>query len=158
MTARGKHGLAGDRRGVAALEMALVSTFLLLPLTAGVIGSGQALLTQYRVDRALHSALVFAWGSPTATSATLQGAAQGGYGNGGAAVTVTASSACYCIPPTGTRGSGSAATCGGTCSVNGQVVGTWVTITTSAGFTPVFPILWTSASWTLSATATVRVQ
>jgi Flp pilus assembly protein TadG len=149
--------LWNDRSGAAALEMALITTFLLLPLSAGLIGSGQALLTQYRVDRALHAALIYAWTAPTASSAALQSAAQGGYGAGGGTLATSASTACYCIDPTGSRASGTAVLCTGTCTAP-QIVGTWVTVNASAVFTPVFPIPWTSAAWTLSATGTVRVQ
>jgi Flp pilus assembly protein TadG len=146
-----------DRRGVAALEMALITTFLLLPLTAGVVGSGQAILTQYRVDRALHAGLMYAWGLPTATTSAIQTAATAGSGANATTVSATASIACYCISPTGTRGGGTSVSCPGSCT-SPQVVATYATVTTTAGFTPIFPTPWGTAAWTLSATGTVRVQ
>ncbi len=144
-----------DRRGVAALEMALITTFLLLPVTAGVIGSGQALLTQYRVDRALHAGLMYAWGS--ANAGAIQTAAQFGGDATNLSISATATIACYCISPTGTRATGAAVTCGNSCT-SPQISASYATVNTSAGFTPIFPTPWGTSGWTLSATGTVRVK
>lgn len=153
-----------DRRAIAAVETALVISFLLLPMMALITGSGQALLEQYRIDRGLHSGLMYAWGKPTAPQGEIQSAATSGYGSYTPAMTAVASIACYCItapaasPATaGTRAGGTTAVCGSTCP-SGQTLGTWVTVTASTTFTPIFTLNWGSAAWPISATGTVRVQ
>ena len=151
--------LRRDRRGSAGLEMAVVTTFLLLPITAGTIGAGQAILEQYRVDRALHAALIWTWGAPSDLMATVQTAAQNGYGSAPPTMTATATSACFCISPTGTRATGISTTCGAACATNGYVNGKWVTVNIASTFTPIFTSTWGSAAaWAMSATGTVRVQ
>ena len=163
MIAAGRR-LLHDRRGVAALEAGITLGALLVPLLAGLVGVGQALLLQYRVDRATHMGLLYAWGAGSAaTAAQVQSAAQAGYGTGtgsGTAMTPTASLACYCMDQTGTRASSNTtpASCTATCSVSGQVLAKWVTLTSSASFTPVLVGAWTGGAWTISSTSTVRVQ
>ncbi len=155
---RPRTSLWQDRRGVAALETGLVTAFLLLPLLSGVTGAGQALMTQQRLDRALHAALMRGWAAPgSANASILQSAAQSGYGAGGATMTPTASIACYCITlATGAR-SNTTTACGTTCA-NGQVLGTYATVTASASFTPIITVTWGGAAWNLSATGTARIQ
>lgn len=144
-----------DRRGVAALEMALVTTFLLLPLTAAISGAGQALIARSRVDLGLHAGLMYAWGLPTATNSQIITAAQAASGPTNTTVTANATVACYCIPATGTRAAGTVVDCAGSCSSG--VLGRWVTVSTSSSFTPIFPAFGTT-QMTLTATGTVRVQ
>lgn len=150
--------LRRDRRGTAGLEMAIVATFLLLPITAGTIGAGQAILEQYRVDRALHAALIWTWGAPTDSASNVQTAAQSGYGSAPPSMTATASFACYCISPTATRASGVSTTCGAACATNGYVNGKWTTVNVTSTFTPIFTSTWGSSVWSMTATGTVRVQ
>lgn len=146
-----------DRRGVAALETGLVVSLLLLPLLSGVAGAGQALLTQFRLDRALHAALMHGWGDPSASTANLQAAALLGYGSDGPTMSSTVTIACYCITAsTGARTTTTVA-CNGACS-NGQIVGKYATVTASASFTPIMTVTWGGSAWNMSATGTARVQ
>ncbi len=160
------HTLGRDRRGVAAVEMALVATVLLLPLCAFTTEVGQALLTQYRLSRALHAGLMYAWGAPTsATVTTIQSAASAGFQtNGGtgpyesAVMTPVASILYYCIDPTvGTHGASTVASSTSTCP-NGQVVGTWVNLSLSATIPTIFVNYKGSASWPLTIAGTVRIS
>ena len=145
-----------DIRGVAALETGIVLPLLLGPLMTLMAGAGQAMMIQYQLDRGLHSALLTAWGIPKAAVATIQTAAQNGYGTGGATMTSTVSYACSCISPTGTHASGTVQACNTSCG-GGQVIGTWVTVTNTASFSPVLGWTWGKGAWNLSATGTVRV-
>lgn len=149
--------LRRDRRGAIAVETALVLSFLLLPLLALLVDAGRALLLQYRVSRAMHSALIYAWGVPAAPTADVITAAQDGYGPTGPALTATASYSNLCILPTGTRLLGVAPLSGNTC-LAGQVLATWVNATTSTSFTPILPINWGTGAWAVSVSATVRVK
>lgn len=149
--------LRRDRRGAIAVETALVLSFLLLPLLAVVVDAGRALMLQYRVSRAMHSALIYAWGVPAAPAADIIVAAQDGYGTTSPVLTATASYSTLCILPTGTRLLGLAPLNGNTCIV-GQVLATWVSATASTSFTPILPLNWGSGAWVVSASATVRVK
>ena len=150
-------GLWRDRRGVAALETAITMAFLLLPLLSGIAGAGQALMTQQRLDRALHAALMLGWGTGATSAADLKQAAQDGYGTGGAAMTPDATVACYCLATaTGVR-SNMAIACGASCA-NGEVQGTYATVTATASFTPILGEVFGSAAWNLSASGTARIK
>ena len=149
--------LQRDRQGAIAVETALVLAVLLLPLMALLTDAGRGLLLQYRVSRAMHSALVYAWGVPAAPAADILTAAQDGYGVSTPTLTATASYSNLCISPTGTRSSGSAPQSGNTCG-SGQILATWVVATASTSFAPILPINWSTSAWTVSASATVRVK
>lgn len=161
---------ARDRRGVAAVETALVGSFVLLPLMGGLVGIAQAVQVQNALDRGLHAGLLLAWAKPTLTTTTtptLQAAVTSAVQDAYGATTpvVTAAPSWYCMSPTGTRGSGTTTTSGGTCT-GSQVKSKYVTITVTAKFTPVVDVGingWSQAGGTaglvsLSSTATVRVQ
>ncbi len=154
--------LLRDRRGIAALETGIVLSALLLPMLAGIAGVGQATLLQYRVDRATHMGLLYAWGTPsTATASNVVAAAQAGYGSSNTDTsTTTASIACYCLDQAGTRTSSNttSVSCTGSCTTSGQVLGKWVTVATSISFTPVLAGSWSGGAWTLQNSSTVRIQ
>lgn len=154
--------LKHDRRAVAAVETGVVLAFFLAPLLAGVTGVGQAMLTQYRVDRATHAGLMAAWYAPTTVNAVdVQQAALSGYGTAnGDTLTPVASFACYCVDPAGTRTAGSTVpiACNGTCTSSSQVLGKWVTLNSTASFTPILFGSWSRTPWTLSASSTVRIK
>ena len=135
----------------------MVLPLLLGPLLTLMAGGGQAMLTQFRLDRALHAALMAAWYTPSLAPATVQAQAQLGYGAGSSPMTPTVTYACRCIVPTSTYASGIVTACNGTCG-SGQVLGTWVTATMTASFTPLLTMTWGSGAWTLSSTGTVRVK
>lgn len=159
--------LLTQRRGGAAVEMGLIGSVVLMPLLGSLVGLGQALAMQIQLDRALHAALLTAYGTAASlTSSTVQSAmttaVQNGYGNPNITPTVSASLVYYCINPTSIR-SGSGSATAPTCSAP-QVVATYLNISISAGFVPLVNVGisgWNQAgsgTVTLSSTATVRIK
>jgi len=153
-----------DRRGVAAVEMALVSTFILIPVTVLVIESGQALLTQYRLSRGLHAGLMYAWELPSnATLSQIQSAASSGFqattapGYASTTVTPVASFSYYCVDPTVGIHYGAAQAANATCS-GSQVLATYVSLTLTASLPLIFPIYMGSTNWSLNVAGTVRTS
>lgn len=151
--------LRRDQKGAIAVETALVLAFLLLPLMALLADAGRGLLLQYRVSRAMHSALVYAWGVPVAPASDIVTAAQDGYGTSSPSPSLTASASysTLCITPTGTRSSGSAPQNNNSCA-SGQILATWVIASASTSFSPILPLNWSTSAWAVSASATVRVK
>jgi Flp pilus assembly protein TadG len=178
----------GDRRGVAAVEFALVTPIFCL-LLAGIVDLGGALYTKFKLDAAVTAGTNFAQVNAGNVSSangqtlanniativeTSQGASWADDGvvvNDGPAATVsggtsstsgTASNADLCYCPTGTPGSftwGSAVTCGSACpGLNTGYAGKFVTITASHGYTPIFSSYGIVQNDTISASAAVQVQ
>ncbi len=147
-----------DRRGVAAVEAGIVLALFITPLLSVMVGAGQGMLLQYRVDRALHTGLIYAsWATgSTATKPLVETAAQNGYGTAPPTMTATATYSCYCIPNTGTRSGVASTACSTTCGT-GTVLARYVALTTADTYTPIFTMNWGSAAWTISATGTIRV-
>ena len=167
MTGRCFRDLARDKAGVAAVEMAIVSTFVLVPLLGGFISFSQALELQARLDRGVHVAMIDAWGQPTLTTATsptlsteMTSAVAKGYGTG-TAPTVVATAAWYCISPTGTKATGTLATQTTTCTAP-QILGKWVAVTATVTFTPIMKTITFANTMngvvSLNSISTVRVQ
>lgn len=145
------------RRGVASVEMAITTLFVLAPLCAGVADLGVMIATWARMNRAQEAAITYAWSNPAATAAAIQSAASGMWGAAAPTLSVKASTACYCISPTGTRQSGTPVGCSGSCG-NSQVLAGYVTTTLSTAVTLVAPLPGTASPYPISTTATVRVQ
>lgn len=146
-----------DRRGVVSVEAALALALVVLPLLFGMFDLGSALTTRLRVDRALQAGLFGAWGIAGASTTQVAQAAVAGAGTGSPAVSATAAIACYCLSPTATVQGASAVACTATCPA-GDVLGDWLSLTTSAPASLAFPIPGLAAALPLSATATVRIQ
>jgi Flp pilus assembly protein TadG len=164
---------AGDRRGIAAVEFALIAPTLLL-LLGGVadfgllmVGNGQL---ANGIAQGVHYALltgpsVVGTGSGTATvqSVVKSAAALSGVKP---AVTVTVTGpACYCVSPTSpatltsapSRLSGSY-TCAGSCPSQAAAPGAFLIITASYAYQPLMPLYSKLANTTVSETVTVRLQ
>lgn len=146
-----------DRHGIAAVEAALVSAFVLLPMLFMMVGSGEGLYEQYRIDRALHSALISAWGDPTLSDSAIAAAAEASYGVSTTPMAAVSSHGYFCIQPTGTRASGTATTASGSCAT-GQVKGIWVTVALSAQLHASVPLPGGLSAWSLQSAGTARVQ
>jgi len=179
---------AGDRRGVAAVEFALVTPIFCL-LLAGIVDLGGALYTKFKLDAAVTAGANFAQvnaGNVNSTNGqtlannvativeTSQGSSWADDGvivnngptatvSGGASTpsgTATNADVCYC--PTGTPGAftwGSPATCGNACpGTNTGYAGKFVTITASHAYTPIFSTYGIVRNDTISASAAVQVQ
>ena len=152
------------RRGVIAVEMALVTSGFLLPITAGLFETGQALLTQYRLSRGLHAGLMYAWAVPAnANASSIQNAATAGFqtattsGYGSTVVTPVATLQYYCVDPT-TGIHGATQVTSGTACGSGLMLGTWVALTLSASIPTAFQFNNGAASWPLTVTGTVRIS
>ncbi len=160
MTRRGPARLLRDRRGVAAVEATMVISLVLVPLCLGVAAYGMVLADTARLDRALQAALFYIWSNPTGfTTSGVQTAAASGYdntsyANASPALTVTATSACYCVSSLAIKGS--SVSCTGTCTSG--TVGTYVTVTASATFTLPVVVQSLTSPWTQSVSGTVRTQ
>jgi Flp pilus assembly protein TadG len=147
----------GSRCGSVSVEAALALGLILIPLVLGVVDLGLGIIVHMRLDRAAQAALFYAWGTPGPSTSAVQSAAQSGYGATSPTLTATASIACYCITPTATRQSGTAASCTATCT-SGQVLADWVTINVRASFGLPFPLPSLGSTFALSSTATARIQ
>lgn len=149
--------LRRDRRGVVAIEAAIVLALVLLPVTLGLFDLGAALTTRLRVDRALQAGLFAAWAMTGPSAAALTQAASAGAGSGANPVSARASFAWFCLSPTGTMASGTAASGTATCP-DGQVLGEWVRLTASATVALPFPLPGMPSFLPISAAGTSRVQ
>ena len=184
----GWRALARDRRGVAAVEFALLTPVFCL-LLAGVVDLGGALFTKFKLDSAVTAGANYAQinasnvnssnGASLASNiATIVETSQGaGWADDGVVVnngpsTTTASGtqtsggtasnadACYC--PSGTVGAfnwGSSTTCGSACPGTASgYAGKFVTITATKTYTPIFSSYGIVQNDTITATAVVQVQ
>ncbi|MDR3507433.1 MAG: pilus assembly protein [Caulobacteraceae bacterium] len=175
-----------DRRGVAAVEFALIAPLFAM-LLAAMIDFGGVLYTKFQLDSAVSAganyALVNAASVNSVNGATLastvarvvatsQGAAWANGGivvNNGPTSTVTSGTAvasgtasnadsCYCPTTSGSTFSwGSAATCSSSCP-SGGLAGKFVRISASRAYTPMFSSYGIVSSHTITATALVQVQ
>jgi Flp pilus assembly protein TadG len=179
---------AGDRRGVAAVEFALVTPIFCL-LLAGIVDLGGALYTKFRLDSAVTAGANFAQvnaGNVNSTNgqtlanniATIVETSQAaGWADDGVVVnngpaasvasatttnsgTATNADVCYC--PTTASGVftwGSAVSCGTACpGTNTGYAGKFVTITASHSYSPIFSSYGIVQNDSISATAAVQVQ
>jgi Flp pilus assembly protein TadG len=177
-----------DRRGVAAVELALVAPVFCL-LAAGVIDIGGVLYTKFKLDAAVSAGANYAQvnaanvsstnGQTLATNiATIVETSQGSAWanntvvvNNGPSVTVTGGSSsssgtasnadvCYC--PSGTPGSvtwGSSVTCGTACGgTDTGYAGKFVTITATHQYSPIFSTYGIVKNDTISTSVAVQVQ
>ena len=187
-TGAARPGLVGDRRGVAAVEFALLAPVFCL-LLAGVVDLGGVLYTKFKLDAAVTAGANFAQVSAANASSangqalassiatvveTSQGSGWADDGvvvNNGPTATVsggasssggTASNADLCYCPSGTPGAftwGSSMTCGAACpGTNTGFAGKYVTITASREYAPIFSTYGVVQNNTISASAAVQVQ
>ena len=146
-----------NRRGSVAVEAALALGLVLVPLLLALADLGLALSVQMRLERANQAALFYAWGNSGASVAAIKSAASAGYGVSDPSFAATASEACYCITQTGTRSSGTAVACTGSCA-SGQQVATWLTVQSSTSVALPVPLPGYGSSLSLSSGSTARVQ
>ncbi len=161
MIRRGPVRLLRDRRGAAAVEAVLVISLVLAPLCLGVAAYGIVLVDTARLDRALQAALFYVWSNPTGfTTSGIQTAAAAGYdgtsyASASPALTVNATTACYCVSSSAIKGA--SVSCTGTCTT-GQTLGTYVTVTASATFRLPVVVHAMSSLLTQTVSGTVRTQ
>ncbi len=149
---------------MAAIEAALATSLLLVPLSIGVIDLSLAINDAARLDRALQAAAFAVWNSPssftanplgTAAANTISTAAINGFGNTiTPAPTVSSSTACYCV--TNGYSKGSSVSCSGSCSSG--TVGVYVTITVSYNFTLPIAVPYLASPLAQSVSGTIRTK
>ena len=158
--------LRRDRRGLAALEFALVAPMLLLIL-GGIADFGLIMVGRSRLANGVAQAAQLALLSGAGVSATsITTNVQNGASRAGLteAVTVTVTGpACYCVTGTpaslGTKSTLSANyTCTATCPASATGPGTFVTIAAKYTFQPLMPLSALLSSLTIGQTTTVRLQ
>jgi Flp pilus assembly protein TadG len=156
-----------DRRGVAAIEFALVAPVLLFFLGGitdfGLLTVGQSQLANGVAQAAQYALLQ----GPSVSAANVQTMVQSGSSRAGLSATVTAvisGPACYCVtgepaalvtPSTALTGT---FTCTGTCPTSEAAPGAFLTITASFIYQPLMPFYSKLASTTVPESATVRLQ
>jgi Flp pilus assembly protein TadG len=175
----------GDRRGVAAVEMALIAPVLLLIL-AGTVDLGGVIYTRFQLSSAVNAAVNYAIlnvasvnstngptlatnlatyvanvnGTSWANSAvTVNGGPTAANTNGTATSggTATAANSCYC--PTGAAPSitwGAAQSCGAPCASG--YAGMFVLVTASRTYTPFFSKYGIVKNGAISVSSMVQVQ
>ncbi|HEY5411889.1 MAG TPA: TadE/TadG family type IV pilus assembly protein [Caulobacteraceae bacterium] len=178
---------ARDRRGVAAVEFALISPTVILILVA-LIDLGGMLYTRFQLDASLSAAANYAMVNATSanstsgaglastlaglissgqssnwanSSVTVNAGPQAGSAGGTVSTSGSASSADSCYCPTGTAASvtwGGSQTCGATCT-GGGYAGKFVLLSASRSYTPIFSGYGlVSQAGTMTADSLVQVQ
>lgn len=147
-----------DRKGVAAIEAALLGGLLLVPLLAGAADFGLILASWAAATRAEQAGLFYAFSSGASASG-IEGAARAAYGGVAPPPTVTASSTCYCLPSTQSyaRNNASPVACTVTCR-SGDMMTQFVTVSVSTSVTLPVPLPGIPTSYPVATTATARLQ
>jgi Flp pilus assembly protein TadG len=168
------HGASwvGDRRGIAAVEFALVAPALLLML-GGVADFGLMLLGKGQLANGVAQGVQYALmqgpsvvGAGSATT-TVQSVVKSAAARSGVTGTVTVNvtgPACYCVSgqpaalQTPSWALSGTSTCTGTCTAPATGPGAFLTITASYAYQPLMPLYSELANTTVSETVTVRLQ
>jgi Flp pilus assembly protein TadG len=154
-----------DRRGLAALEFALIAPVLLIIL-GGVSDFGLVMVGRSRLANGVAQGVQLALSTgPAATGAAISSAVRGGASRAGLAETVSVTvsgPACYCItgsPATlGTKSALSAGnTCTSTCPAPSTGPGAFVIITASYTYQPLMPLYSKLTTPTVTQTTTARL-
>jgi Flp pilus assembly protein TadG len=154
--------LAASRSGTAAIEFALI-TPVLLAILGGMADFGLAFCDQSKLAVAVSAGAQYAFSqgqaSQTATSSDVQSKVQNALALAGSSVAVTPP-ALYCVsrgtsstPPSSSI---SAGTVGQNCA-DGNLPGTYMTITATYAYSPLLPFYSQITNTTLRQAATVRL-
>ncbi|MDE2517176.1 MAG: pilus assembly protein [Rhodospirillales bacterium] len=145
------------RRGVAALEFALVMPVLLIML-GGVVDFGLVMLARSQLASAVTQGAEYAMATGSSVSpSSIRTMVQSASPLAGVTATVTPSSgaACYCV--TGTPLALSSHICTSACP-DGSSPGVYLTIKAQYTYQPILPFYSALAATTLSEQAQVRLQ
>jgi Flp pilus assembly pilin Flp len=131
--------LLSDESGVTAIEMALLAAFVLVPLLLGATEIGRRIWITAQIGNAAHAGIEYAIinkvpivnGVPDPTAISNINAAVAS----ATGLTVTATTSHFFGCPTSTGVTAQAS--GSTCS-NGGVAGSYLSVTATASFTPLF--------------------
>jgi Flp pilus assembly protein TadG len=157
----------GDRRGLAAIEFALVAP-VLLALLGGTIDFGLVMSGKSQLANGIAQGVDYALlqGS-SVTAASVKAMVQNGSSRSGLtpSVTVTITGpACYCVSGqpaslvTPSAALSPSYTCTGTCPSPAAAPGAFLTITASYVYQPLMPFYSQISNTTVSEKATVRLQ
>ncbi len=141
-----------SRRGAVAVELALLSPVIML-MIVGAIDYGGALFERMRLESAARAGAQYALQNPGAldnTAAIEQAVRDASSLVDPLSVSVVPSVFCEC--PDGT-----AVACGGTCG-GGALLRTFVAVTVTENFSPMFSYPGIASPITLTGRATIRVQ
>lgn len=146
------HRFTRAKDGSVSVELALVASFLFVPLLLGVWDVAQIAFGQAQVQEALQDAVTYVAAGNTGTSG-ITAAAQAAYGS---SISVSTSTVCYCVQ-TGTTNptAPSSATCGGSCS-SGNDLEQFMSITVSKSVSIPFTVPYLGSSVTVSSVGKVR--
>jgi hypothetical protein len=152
--------LIRDRAASISIELALIASLILLPMTLGAVDAAQLVFARGRLDQVMHQAFFYAYANYGAvTGPAVQTAATSSYGTG-TTPTVTATITQYCItpatgyPPTGTP---SQPNNNGSCSNASQTVESYLSVNASITVKLPFSVAWVGQTITLSAAGLARV-
>lgn len=157
---------AGDRRGIAAVEFALVAPLLLL-LLGGTADFGLLMSKRSQLANGVAQGVQYALQQgPGLSAANVRAMVQSGATRAGMtqAVTVTTTGpVCYCVsgPPAALSAAPaplSGSTCPGSCAGTGAAPDAYLTISASYIYQPLMPLYSHLASTKVSQASTVRLQ
>jgi Flp pilus assembly protein TadG len=156
----------GDRRGVAAVEFALIAPILLL-LLGGVADFGLLMSGKSQLANGVAQGVEYALLTGSRVSAaSVQTAVQNGSARSGMSASVIVSvtgPACYCVSgqpavlPASSTPLSSSYTCTGTCPASGQAPGAYLIITASYAYQPLMPLYSKLSNPTVTETVTLRL-
>lgn len=146
------HRFTRAKDGSVSVELALVASFLFVPLLLGVWDVAQIAFGQAQVQEALQDAVTYVAAGNTGTSG-ITAAAQAAYGS---SISVSTSTVCYCVQTSTTNPTApSTATCGGSCS-SGNDLEQFMSITVSKTVSIPFTVPYLGSSVTVSSVGKVR--
>lgn len=158
---------ATDRRGIAAVEFALVAPFLLI-LLGGAADFGLLVAGKSKLANGVAQGIQYAFATgPAVTIANLRAAVQSGAARSGVMETVTVSvtgPACYCVSGSPAALSATSTplsatnTCTGTCPTGATSPGAYVQVAATYTYQPLMPFYSGLVSTTVSETVTARLR
>jgi Flp pilus assembly protein TadG len=150
---RGMRRLMRARDGAVAVETALVSSLLLIPLLLGLWDVAQVAMAQAKLDEALQDAITFVAATGSTSSSSITTAGQAAYGS---SISVSSSEACYCVQTsTTTPTAPTSISCTGTCSSG--TMEQFMSITVSTTVTIPFPVPYLGSTVSLSSTGNAQI-
>jgi Flp pilus assembly protein TadG len=139
--------------GAVAVEAALVSSFILVPMLLGLWDVAQIGFGQSQAQEALQAAVTYVAAGNAGNSSGITAAAQNAYGT---SINVSTSSACYCVPTTSsTPTSPSSIGCTSSCA-SGNDFEQFMNITISKTVPIPFPVPYLGSSVIVTSTGRVR--
>jgi Flp pilus assembly protein TadG len=130
--------LWSDESGASAIELALLMTFLLVPLLLGGTELGRRAWTKSEIDNAARAGTEYAFNHVRTSNCAISSADSthiNGAVAGATSLTVTATSSAFCGCPTL---SGVIAEANGSTCSDGMAAGDYVTVNATMTYTPLF--------------------